>query len=194
MKQDLRTLFKEEGKKEKYSMKAGHEDRFLERLNTAIPKSKKPAFFYVKIAASVILLLGLGAFLYQHFNGSGSVPSKNSVVGTEELPNETQIISLGDLSPELEKVENYYVTNINLELAKLEVSHENRALVDSFMERLAHLNAEYNTLITELNTIGPNDQTISALIKNLQLRLQLFYKLKEKLNELKSSKNEEITT
>ena len=46
----------------------------------------------------------------------------------------------------------------------------------------------------ELNQLGPNDQTISALIKNLQLRLQLLQKLKEKLNEVQSSKNEQYET
>ena len=75
-------------------------------------------------------------------------------------------------------------------MAQLEVSDENKLLVDGYMERLAELNTEYQLLTKELNTIGPNDQTISALIQNLQLRLQLLKKLKEKLTELKSSKNE----
>lgn len=100
-------------------------------------------------------------------------------------------ISLGDLSPDLKKVESYYVANINLELAKLAVSDDNKEVVDGYMERLADLNSEYKNLIYELNQIGPNDQTISALIKNLQLRLQLLQQLKMKLNELQSSKNEQ---
>ena len=82
------------------------------------------------------------------------------------------------------------MATINLELAKLEVSQENKDLVDGFMERLAELNVEYQRLNKELNTIGPNDQTISALIQNLQLRLRLLQKLKDTLIELKSSKNE----
>lgn len=59
------------------------------------------------------------------------------------------------------------------------------------MERLAELDGEYNHLNQELNELGPNDDTISALINNLQLRLQLLQKLKTKLNQLKSSKNEQ---
>jgi hypothetical protein len=103
-------------------------------------------------------------------------------------------ISLGDLSPNLKKLETYYVANINLELSKLEISDENEMLIDSFMEHLDALNTEYKNLNEELNEIGPNDQTISALIKNLQLRLQLLQKLKKKLNELKTSKNEQVET
>ena len=103
-------------------------------------------------------------------------------------------ISLGDLSPDLKKVENYYVANINFELSKLDVSEENKGLTDSFMLQLSDLNTEYKKLNTELNQLGPNDQTISALIENLQLRLQLLQKLKKKLNELNTSKNEQVET
>ena len=61
------------------------------------------------------------------------------------------------------------------------------------MERLAELDKEYAVLNKELNEFGPNDETISALIQNLQLRLQLLQRLKEKLNQLKSSENEQET-
>jgi len=91
-------------------------------------------------------------------------------------------------------VESYYTANINLELSRLEISEENEALINSFMEQLEALNTEYKNLNNELNEIGPNDQTISALIQNLQLRLQLLQKLKKKLNELKTSKNEQVET
>ncbi|MGB5652465.1 MAG: hypothetical protein WBM56_01395, partial [Robiginitalea sp.] len=61
-----------------------------------------------------------------------------------------------------------------------------------FILRLGELNTEYRQLSEELNRIGPNEQTIGAMIKNLQYRLQLMLKLKEKLIELKSSKNETV--
>ena len=104
---------------------------------------------------------------------------------------DVQGISLGDLSPDLKKIETYYITTINLQLAELADDPVNKDLVDSYMERLAELNKEYHRLNQELNELGPNDQTISALINNLQLRLQLLQKLKTKLNQLKSSKNEQ---
>ena len=87
-------------------------------------------------------------------------------------------------------MEDYYMVNINLELSQLKISDRNKALIDSFMERLEDLNVEYKKLNTELNEIGPNDQTITALIKNLQLRLQLLHKLRDKLQELKKMSSE----
>ncbi|WP_422860455.1 hypothetical protein ACOKFD_06275 [Flagellimonas sp. S174] len=91
----------------------------------------------------------------------------------------------------MKKIEDYYVANINLQLSELEFNDDNKALVDGYMERVAELDREYNRLNNELNELGPNDDTISALINNLQLRLQLLQKLKTKLNQLKSSKNEQ---
>ncbi|WP_282054273.1 hypothetical protein [Maribacter luteus] len=191
MAQDLRKLFEEEQRKEHFVMNRGHEKRFMDRLDKELGKDKKPSFFFLKIAATILVLIGLGTIFFIQRNNANiptTVVDKNT-----NVENKTGI-SLGDLSPDLKKVESYYVAHINLELAKLAVSDDNKEVVDGYMERLADLNSEYKNLTTELNQIGPNDQTISALIKNLQLRLQLLQQLKMKLNELQSSKNEQYET
>jgi hypothetical protein len=191
MAQDLRELFKRE-KREKHPMKKGHEERFLSRLDKELPVKRKSTFYFIKIAASILVLFSLGIYTYLNFGYEAPQPSVIVDKGTEnKQPYE---YSLGDLSPDLKKIENYYVANINLELSRLEVSNENRGLVDDFMSRLSELDKEYQRLNTELNEIGPNDQTINALIKNLQLRLQLLQKLKLKLDQLKSSENEQVTS
>jgi hypothetical protein len=189
MNQDLRTLCKDSEEKEKPKLNSGHKERFLERLNTELPKKQSSAnFFFMKIAAAVLIMFSIGGYFY--VTKELEMPMENSTLVKSDSKTDVKEISLGDLSPDLKKVENYYLATINLELAKLEVSQENKDLVDGFMERLADLNIEYQRLNKELNTIGPNDQTISALIQNLQLRLQLLQKLKDTLIELKSSKNE----
>ncbi len=191
MKQDLRKLFETERDK-KYRLKEGHEARFMERLDRELPPEQNNSRIWIfSIAATVLVLVSVGAFLF--ITQQNPIPSDNPVVDTQRQTTEGTI-SLGDLSPDLEKVENYYLANINLELSKLEVSSDNKELVDSYMEQLAELNREYDQLNKELNTFGPNDQTISALIKNLQLRLELLKKLKEKLNQIKSSKNEQLSS
>ena len=189
MSQDLRKLFDKE-REQKYRMKEGHEERFMELLDESMPVRKKRLLPNWSIAASIVILLGLGIYFMTTADRS---PVQTTIVDkgeTEEEPG----ISLGDLSPDLKKLENYYVANINLAISELQVSPENKAVVDSFMGRLAELNVEYENLNRELNEIGPNDQTIAALIRNLQLRLDLLYKLKDKLNEFKSSKNEQVTS
>lgn len=189
MAQDLRKLFEEQRKKESYQMKKGHEDRFFEKLENEMPKKASTnTYFWLKIAASVVVLVGLTSYFY--INTADDSTQKTTIVINDNEKSKDGI-SLGDLSPDLKKVENYYVANISIALAGLEVSDENKDIVDSYMEQLAELNKEYEKLNQELNEVGPNDQTIEALIQNLQLRLQLLKKLKEKLNQLKLSKNEQ---
>ncbi|MCM4168795.1 hypothetical protein KCTC52924_02488 [Arenibacter antarcticus] len=184
MSQDLRKMFTDLDQSGEYIMKAGHEKRFLERLEKELPSAKRSVFPWVKIAAALVLLMGLGTYFLLNVQQNGTLNTR--VVDSEKVLPVGSAISLGDLSPDLKKLENYYMANINMELSHLEISDRNKILIDSFMERMEELNNEYKVLNGELNEIGPNDQTISALIKNLQLRLQLLRKLKDKLIELKA--------
>ena len=190
MGQDLRKLFKKEREKQ-YSMKKGHEMRFEKLLDAKMPEKRTFSFAFLKVAAAILILISVGFFAYRQMGEMEAI--KTTVVDRDNSGGQEPGISLGDLSPDLKKVENYYIASINLELSQLEISESNKELVDQFMERLAELNAEYKILNKELNEIGPNEQTINALIKNLQLRLQMLQKLKSKLNELKSSENEQVT-
>ena len=188
MAQDLRELFKKDQEliDKGQKLKSGHKDQFMERLEKELPK-KKASLVWLKVAATVALLF-TAAMVY--FNDNTD-PINSQTVGNEQ-PVKQKTISLGDLSPDLKKVESYYVSTINLALSELELSQESNEMTQGFMEQLAKLNTEYESLNIELNSQGPNDQTITALIKNLQLRLQLLQKLKSKLNELKTSKNEQV--
>jgi hypothetical protein len=189
MEQDLREMFKKENQEQKFTINNGHEERFLEKLQQSLPDEKKRNRTWIKVAASIVVTLSVGVS-YFLLNENSNV--ENTVVDSNQINEKQTEFTFGDLSPDLKKVENYYVANINLELAKLEVSPDTKDLIDGFMEQLNNLNLEYKTLNAELKELGPNDLTITALIENLQLRLQLLQKLKRKLNELKLSKNEQI--
>ena len=62
------------------------------------------------------------------------------------------------------------------------------------MKQLSELDKEYKNLSIELNKVGPTEATITALIDNLKMRLELLFKLKNKLNEFKTQENEQIDT
>jgi len=192
MAQDIREMMKGH-RPEGSGLSEGHELRFEARLKEAFPqpkKSKGNSFFYLKIAASVVVFLGLGYFV---FMGDGVEPVGPEVVETTPVvDNQTPVLTLGDLSPDLKKVEDFYTNGISVQLASLEVNDDNRELINSYLNRLAELDTEYNRLNNELNEAGPTEATISALIDNLQLRLELLFKLKNKLNELNDLKNEQF--
>ena len=182
MAQDIRKLFENEQKVSNDKMPKGHEARFLQKLNRELPSPpKRNIFTFLNIAASVVILIGLSFGAYKFINIPEEIlePGKIAV----ESP-------LGKLSPELKKVEDYYLANINLELSVIEVTPETKELFEGYLERLEELNKEYELLSQELTKSGPTEQTINASIENLKLRLNLMYRLKEKLNELKNDTNQ----
>lgn len=183
MAQDIRKLFQEEPKVGNQKMPQGHEARFLEKLDKELPKqNSRPLFSFLNIAASVIILLGLSFGAYKYF----TQPLEEEILPAEVV----KTSPLGEISPELKKVEDYYLANINLELSKMKVTPENKEMFDGYLSQLEELNNEYNVLSNELSTSGPTERTINALIDNLKFRLNLMYRLKEKLNELNNEPNE----
>lgn len=180
MAQDLRELFKNEQKISSMKMPEGHEARFLSKLDDQLPgNGPKRRFTFFNIAASVVVLIGLSFGAYKMTSVKPSV-SPDEVVSTK---------SLGEISPQLKKVEDYYLANINLELSKLQYSPETKELFDGYVHRLGELSTEYDRLSNELIESGPSEQTVTALIDNLKLRLNLLYRLKEKLNELNTDQS-----
>ncbi|UNY97590.1 hypothetical protein MQE36_10890 [Zhouia spongiae] len=190
MAQDLRELFKGDKSFNKHEMPSDHEERFLKLLDKKLPQKRKGnSFFILKIAASLLVLVSLGTVFYNSFKNQGNTTVVNVL---EAIKNQNSKITLGDISPDLKKIENYYLANINVELAEMEITDDNKKLFDGYVNRLEELNSEYQRLTNELNEVGPNEQTVSALIDNLQLRLQLLYRLKDKLEELKQTENEKF--
>lgn len=145
-----------------------------------------------------VLLVAVSFFGYQQLSKSGSkiFNDSNKVVVENNTENvetaEKPKLTLADISPDLKKVEEYYMTGINVQLASLKITEDNKELVDGYMQRLAELDKEYTSLNIELSKVGPAEATVTALIDNLKMRLDLLFKLKNKLKELKTQDNEEF--
>jgi len=193
MEDDLQKRFQREREQQKDVMRPGHQGRFRDRLEKELPTQKKASKRYphwLGIAASLLILIGLSVYFFKPIDG-GSGDGDNPVVEREGPQDSVRTISLGDLSPDFKKIETYYTTHINLQLSDLVVNKGNRELIDGYMQQLGELDREYQDLNRELNELGPNDQTIGALVRNLQIRLELLQKLKSRMDQLKSSKNEQ---
>lgn len=162
-------------KNENIDLSKNHEDKFKQLLMSELHKEKKKpsTFRWLSIAASVVLLITLGINFY------------NVDVIEEEPKLTNKEITLGNISPEFKTIETYYKNSINLELSKLELDDENKDIVDRYLLKIAELTKEYKLLTKELNIKGVNDDTIDALIRNLQLRLQLLQRLKKQLKQIK---------
>ena len=179
MARDIRDLFEEENLLTKEGMPTGHEERFAVKLDLAFSKPRRRKFYWLQIAASIVLLFGLGFGGYTYF--------KTEVSTTVTNNNPVEVKTLGDVSPGLKKVEDYYLASINLELSKMKYTPETKDLFDGYLEQLQVLNKEYLSLSVELTKSGPNELTINALIDNLKYRLNLLYRLRAQLSELNAS-------
>jgi hypothetical protein len=166
-----------------FKMSKGHEDIFKARLDKAFGEEPKKDYSMVfKMAAVFIVAVLSTVFVLKTPFGTDNT-NKQQIV-------ESSRISLGDISPDLKNVEDYYLTSIKLELATLETSTEYDEMVNSYLEELKTINNAYDELEEDLNTFGISEEIITAMIDNLQLRLELLQDLKQKLNNLKSKQNE----
>lgn len=190
MAQDIREMFKN-GSLAKERLEKGHHKRFERKLDKEFGKKREHnSFLFFKVAAIFIIAIGVAFFYFK----SNNTPTENKMVNTPDVEKTNSVqkkdnIQLSEISPEFEKIENYYLAGINLELAKLEINADNKLLIDSFMVELSELDKEYQRLNQDLNETGINEQTVQAMINNLQLRLELLFKLKNKLSDLKKSKS-----
>lgn len=197
MAQDIREMFKNDrNPKGSEKLPEGHLNRFEARLEHSLHAKKKlQPYLWYKIAAVFVIALGIGFFFFSQestFQGQAVVDTPKSKM--DKSPSETDkspaAVTLADVSPEFKKIEDYYMANLNLGLAKINITKENKALIDAFMAQLSELDKEYGRLNSEVSENGPDGATIEALINNLQLRLDLMFKLKNKLDELKKERNE----
>jgi hypothetical protein len=180
MKVEIREKFKKE--KMLREMPKGHRPLFEQRLQKELhTKSKSPAK-YLMIAASVIVLFSLGYLLSQVQHSPRQIMKPASVQ-----------VSLEEFSPELKKIETYYLTAINFEMANLNVTEENKMILDTYFRKMNAMTNEYQVQSGKLDINKVDEELINNLIDNLQMRLQLMIELKNELKKLKSKKDEKNT-
>jgi hypothetical protein len=152
-----------------------HRQRFENKLKEQLHSKSKKNYWFLKIAASLLLLISI---TYITFNT------------TKTQENAIEKISLGSLSPELEKIENYYVTAINYEILQLEINDETKPILEKYLSKIKQLTKQYKAESAQLSIDSINEKSINALIDNLQMRLQLLLQLKGKLQQIKNKKDE----
>jgi hypothetical protein len=177
MQKDIRYLLKDY-KEENVELSTNHSNKFKAMLQSEMhqQKPKNKSFKWLSIAASIMLLVSLGIEFY---------PTK-TIEKDPKTSSGLKQITLGNISPDFNTIETYYVNSINLEISQLDLSEESKDIVDGYLLKISKLTKEYKSLTKELNTNGINDSTIDALISNLQLRLQLLKRLKKQLKQLKN--------
>jgi len=184
MKVDLRDKLKNE--KMMRELPNNHRISFEKHLRKELHQKPKYNYLFLKIAASIVIIIGLGVTSQYFFN----TDSSSEMVKVDGNVTK-KINSIADVSPDLKKAEDFYLTRINYQMAKITITDENRDLLEVYLSQLAILQKEYDVLNLDLNKNEISEITIDALIENLQLRLQLMRQLKKKLEFLEKIKLEE---
>ncbi|MDP5230547.1 MAG: hypothetical protein NWQ38_09150 [Cellulophaga sp.] len=153
----------------------GHELRFLAKLkpeNGVKSISNKKKYTYLSIAASVLVIFGLG-FVFLNAN-----PSLDK-----------QVVKI---SPEISKTEFYFANVIQLEINKLqnENTPATKKIIDDTMLQLTKLESDYGKLENDLINGGNSKFILSAMITNFQTRIDLLADVLEQIDEIKKIQHE----
>lgn len=198
MAQNIRDIMKA-SPSQKAKLPKGHKARFEARLHANFSQDKtqqasSPRQIWIKIAAVAIAFIAVSVFGYYQLSNTSLGDSL--VESTPEVAPQTneKLVHLADISPDLKRIEQYYTTGIKGVLASLTITTDNKDVIDGYMQQLQVLDLEYESLNIELTQAGPTEETITALVDNLKMRLELLMKLKTKLKELKNNPNENISS
>lgn len=158
------------------------------RFNFGESASFSASTVFMRVAASIVLLLGVGLTLLLVKTNSAGL--ENAVAAKEQ-----EVI--GSIAPEMVEVEAYYVSQI--EQKKTELSEYDLKVLGLDEQReidkeLARLDSSYLQLKKQLYTTPNTDEIVEAMIQNLQIRMQVLNKQLEVLQQIKEMESNPVKT
>lgn len=148
-----------------------HFERFIEKLNNV---QKKNSFFsmsnILKVATIAVFVVLSGITGYQIRKIQSS-----------------ELLSLGNISPEYHEVELYYTSNIDSQLKMIERigSFDNTNHQNILSEELKEMDKRYNQLKKELKLHPDDDRIIQAMIEYYQVKTNILNRIIEQLYQVR---------
>lgn len=157
--------------------KAGHQQRFQEKLKKDLKQKKGPSgaiplwLPWLAVAACFLVAAILFGNIYD-----------------PALSNQGELASV---SPEMAQTQEFYASVITKELYRLEQEKtpETEAMVQDALKQIEVLENDYNKLKSDLVKSGQDHRVIYAMISNFQKRIDLLNKVLEKVNNINTLKN-----
>ncbi|HBH05632.1 MAG TPA: hypothetical protein DDX92_03400 [Flavobacteriales bacterium] len=148
----------------------GHKERFKNRLN-AKRESMIPE--WMRYAASIMLLMGLGWTIFQAGVNSG----------IDQDAEYQDVVSF--MPAELIEVEQFFSASVASKKEELELmaAADGNPEIQSVLAELSILEEQYEELKQELMINTGNERIVNAMIENYRLRLEVLEKLLLKLNK-----------
>jgi hypothetical protein len=154
----------------------GPSDQLWARISTELDKKqgkKKPIRFYQWMSIAAILVVSVGAFLTYNYQQAH------------------RSIDVADVSKSFGEKKVHLTSLIEEKKDSLEVrAKDNPELYNKFMTDVSKLNADYETLKKQLQT-SPNSQAVvRAMMKNLDIQLQVLNQQLTIINQVNQYKKE----
>jgi len=152
----------------------GHFERFEAKLkgtNKASGKNKNISWYWLAIAASVILFVGI-------WFGNNNAQDQ---------------MELGELSPKMEETQNFYLATIQKEIKLIEgqKNQQNQRIIEDAFAQLTKLELDHQKLSEELKESNEDKRVIYAVIANFQMQIEVLQNLVEQLEEFDKMNSEE---
>ncbi len=144
-----------------FELPEGHLERFQEKMNKKSKNTISPTYWF-SIAAGFVFLIMLSIFIrFQYLQ-------------TEKVIIENKIVSLSDISPKYEEVENFYQAGLDNKIDEFKklnckINSEQKEMVDL---ELKQLDIVYVSLQKELKVNRNDKRIINAMINNYQNKIQ----------------------
>ena len=167
MKKNIKDILNEtDSTLETPTLPKGHRAEFLEKLSATgkVPSTHTIHFSWKNIAAALIVLVGMGVFIYSNMSNTT----------TEESP----------LLAEMKAIEREYLTHIASEWESFQLTANDAYLVQKYEERLQNLDASYQELKQEFLVQKNSLTVLDKMIQNLQMRLTLLQEIQQHLKRL----------
>ena len=152
----------------------GHREEFLEKLQKKNSQKPKQKNNWWKIAATLVVLVGLGFVLLQNRE-------------TDDFP-EADTIAL-----ELQQIETQYLQEIETEWENFLKIATDQKLIARYKEKLKQLDTDYKEISKSYQANKNNLLAVEDLIRNLQTRLTLLKEIQEHIKILNQKTNNNET-
>jgi len=143
-------------------------------------QKRKSIFPLLKIAASVLIIMSVGYIGYNTLNQEDPIlaDSKNDPIESE-FKNQMSAVS-----SDYEEVENYYSSQVNLQMNKL----NDYEVDEDLIQEVENLKSEFESLKVEMGKGADQSMVVEAMINNYRLRLMLLEDLLEAVEDTEESK------
>lgn len=135
-------------------------DKIDDRVNnTGKVRSIRPMAILLRVAAVVVVVVGLAVFAYQL-----DQPSSDPMAANYDTN-----ITLSEVSPEMAEIEYYYVSEIDQLMERLQPDMMDEEVTSA----LDQLDEEYKRLQKEMGENRNSDEVLEAMIQTYRLKLDI---------------------